>query len=545
MTAFPFSTEKVIAAPAQPSGLAAAFLAGRHAQATYQDKAAINFYDQALQYDNQNLTLLSSTYFLAAQMGDFPAAVQAARKAYDIEARAGMAPVILAADHMKRAEFDRAWVYLSKMSAQSMNGFAMPLLRAWGQAPSQPVEKTVAELAGLKNFQDASDLVEAQTGLLNEFYGKPEAALAQYDALAKRAGELRLSILRIAVEGYTRLGKPEQAKAMITAFQAARGNSPMLDAYKDSPPPPRKVTAQMGFAEALYDAAELLLLNDANDYRAQVAIAYARAALYVDPDITIARRFIGNTLYARTHYDESTAILSTIKRSAPDYFEAQMQIAENDNREGKTADALGVLKGVQKEKPNWPDVYITLGDLLRGDKKFAEAADAYTSALKLEPANRKDNWALYYTRGIALERSKHWDEAEKDFRKALELNPDEPNVLNYLGYSYLDRGTNLKEARKLIETAYAKRPDDGYIIDSYGWMLYSLGEYDKAAQALEKAVEAAPADATINEHLGDALWKVGRLREARFQWQAALGLDAEDTQRTTLRGKIEHGLAQK
>src|SRR6185312_3407006 len=142
-------------------------------------------------------------------------------------------------------------------------GFAMPLLRAWGQASSQPVDKTTAELGALKNFQDSSDLVEAQTGLLNEYYGKPDAALARYDALAKRPEELRLSILRMVVEGYYRLGKPAQAKALIEKFKAARGTSPLLDAYADpaTAPQPRKVTIQLGYAEAMYDAAELLLLN--------------------------------------------------------------------------------------------------------------------------------------------------------------------------------------------------------------------------------------------------------------------------------------------
>jgi tetratricopeptide (TPR) repeat protein len=389
--------------------------------------------------------------------------------------------------------------------------------------------------------------VEAQSGLLNEYYGNADAALAHYDALAKRPEELRLSILRMAVEGYYRLGKPAAAKALIEKFKAARGLSPLLDAYADpaTAPQPRKVTIQVGFAEALYDAAELLLLNDANDFRAQVAVTYAQAALYVDPDITMARRFIGNTLFARRHFDESNAVLAGIKRGAPDYFEAQMQIAENFASEDKNAEAIAVLRTLQKEKPNWADVYITLGDRLRADKKYTDAVSAYDSALKLLPSNRKENWALYYTRGVALSSAKQWDAAEKDFKKALELNPDEPQVLNFLGYSYLDRGSNLKEARQLIEAAYKKRPDDGYIIDSYGWMLYTLGEMDKAVPALEKAVEAAPADATINEHLGDALWKVGRQLEAKFQWQRALLLDTDDdTQRVSLKGKIEHGLAQ-
>jgi Flp pilus assembly protein TadD len=203
-----------------------------------------------------------------------------------------------------------------------------------------------------------------------------------------------------------------------------------------------------------------------------------------------------------------------------------------------------VLKTVLKDRPNWVEAHVALGDILRNDKKYSEAAAAYDSALKMSP-EKPESYAIYFSRGIALERAKSWDAAEKDFRKALQLKPDDPSVLNYLGYSYLDRGVNLREARKLIEAAYTKRPDDGYIIDSMGWAFFMNGEFEKAVAQLEKAVESAPADATINEHLGDAYWKVGRQSEARFQWQRALNFDVEDTQRTALNTKIAHGLAQK
>ena len=547
LTASPFTTTKVNAAPAKPSGLAAAFLAARHAEATADGQDAISFFDQALQYDPQNLNILSNTYFLAVQEGDLPAAIAAARKAYDIDARSGMAPVLLAIDHYKRGEYDRAWFYLGKVPAQGMNGFAMPLLRAWGLAPSQPVDKATAELAQIKNYNDTNDLVEVTSALLNEFYGNADAAAAHYDVLAKRIEEQRISIARLVMEGYVRLGKTQQAKDLLKRYEAAQGPEPALETMADpaTTAVPRKVTPQIGMADALYAASELLLLNDANEYRAQVATAYAQSALYLNPDLGIARRFIASTLAARGHLDESNAMLASIKKGSADYLEAQMQIAENDAREKKLGDALTVLRSVAKDRPDWALVQIDIGDLLKADKKYPEAVTAYDTALKLT-GDKADVERLYFSRGIALEQSKQWDAAEKDFRKALEMKPDDADVLNYLGYSYLDRGSNLAEARKLIEAAYKKRPDAGYIIDSYGWVLYVSGDYQKAVEQLEKAVESEPADATINEHLGDAYWKVGRHTEARFQWERALGLDVEEeSQRTALRGKIEHGLAQK
>ena len=254
LTSAPFAIEKVKAAPpSRPAGFASAFLAARHAQATADGRAAIGFFDEALGYDPQNIDLLSNAYFLAVQVGNFENALPLAKKAYDIQPNSGMGAVILAADHFKRQEYDRAWFYLSKIPAQSMNGFAMPLLRAWGQAPSQPADKTIAELAGLKNFQDANDLVAVTTALLDEFYGDNDGALAQYDALAKRIEEQRLSVVRLVAEGYQRLGKTQQMKDALTRFIAARGDIPMIEAYRDNAAAltPRKVTPQLGMADAL------------------------------------------------------------------------------------------------------------------------------------------------------------------------------------------------------------------------------------------------------------------------------------------------------
>ena len=559
LTSQPMMVERVSAAaagsvvqstPQKPQGLAAAFLAGRHAQATSDSSSAVTFYDQALAFDPQNLSILTNGYFVAVQVGDFDTALAMAKKAYDLDNRAGMAPVLLAAQAFKAKSYDQAWGYLSKIPQQSMNGFAMPLLKAWAQAPTQPQDKAEAELAALKNFQDMNEMVEVTQALLAESYGNTEAALGHYDNLAKRIEEQRTSIIRLVSDGYRRLGKADKAKAALEQYLKVRGRSPSIEAYLESTSPPKKLTPQLGMAEAFYSAAEMLLLNDANDFRAQVATAYAQMALYLEPDFSMAQRFVGTALAARNHFEESNAVLGGIKKSAPDWLESQVLIAENYARQKRTNEAVDILRAVAKDgggkdKAGWPDVYVAIGDLLRGEKRYGEAVSAYDSAIKASPADKPNTWALYYSRGISYERDKKWDLAEKDFRKALELKPDEPNVLNYLGYSYLDRGEKLPEARKLIEAAYAKRPDAAEIMDSLGWVLFAVGEYDKAVQQLEKAVEGAPGDGTINEHLGDAYWRVGRKSEARFQWQRALSLDIEDSQRAALQGKLTRGLPPK
>ncbi len=535
--------------PPQPksAGLAAAFLAGRHAEVNAEPDTAVDFYNRVTELDPQNLALLQNTYFLAAQSGDFAIAVPAARKAFETTPRRGMAAVIIAMDHIKKGEYAKAMPYLEKPQGQTMNSFALPVMRAWAVAATQPVEAALEELTPLKNFQDTAVLWDVMSGMINEFYGRKDQALSHYDALAMRIEIERFSTLRQVAEGFHRLGQDEKLKGLFASFMKSHAPSPTLDAYMAAVPsmPKPKVTVVFGMAEATFGAAELLLMNDPNELRAQVATAYAQTALFLNPDMDITRRFIGSTLAARGRYAESNDVLTKLKKTAPGYLDVQMQLADNYVRMHREKDALAILQDLIKEKPQWKDAHVAVGDILRTEKKYGEAVAAYDNALKFSGDDKAENWAILYSRGIALERDKKWDAAEKDFRKALELRPDDPNVLNYLGYSYLDRGVKLPEARKLIEGAYKQRPNDGYIIDSFGWALFMNGEYDLAVQNLEKAVESTPSDGTINEHLGDAYWKVGRRNEARFQWQRALSFEMEEPQRASIRTKLERGLASK
>jgi len=209
-----------------------------------------------------------------------------------------------------------------------------------------------------------------------------------------------------------------------------------------------------------------------------------------------------------------------------------------------------VLHGLTEAYPDDPRSQVALGDLLRRDERWEPAAEAYAAALARVGADTgggdaPELWRLHYAHGIALERSRRWPQAERALKRALELEPDQPFVLNYLGYSWVDQGLHLDEARAMLHQAVELRPDDGFIVDSLGWAYYRLERYEKAVTYLERAVELEPGDPVINDHLGDAYWRVGREREARYQWERALTLEPSDEDVPAIEAKLERGLPER
>ena len=217
---------------------------------------------------------------------------------------------------------------------------------------------------------------------------------------------------------------------------------------------------------------------------------------------------------------------------------------------GKTyGGAVEVLKQLAETHPDLPSVHVASGDLNRQLENYEAAVAAYNRALEIFSANETDQWFVHYARAICYERLDQWDKAEADFRRALELNPGHPQVLNYLGYSLVEHQMKLDEALEMIEQAVEAQPDSGYIVDSLGWALYRLDRYDEAIGHMERAAELMPVDPVVNDHLGDVLWAVGRKTEATFQWKRALSLidpesPAPDIDPERIRRKLEVGLDQ-
>lgn len=215
------------------------------------------------------------------------------------------------------------------------------------------------------------------------------------------------------------------------------------------------------------------------------------------------------------------------------------------SRVGRSEESIAVLRKMAKERPDDLSVASSLAEIYRREERYGDARTHYDRAISLVENAEAGHWPLFYARGVSLERLGKWKLAESDLLSALELKPDEPLVLNYLGYSWVDQGVNLEKALGMIERAVEQRPEDGYIVDSLGWALFRLGQFEEAAAWLEKAAELHPEDPTINDHLGDAYWRIGRKLEARFQWRHAVAMGPESRDIKRIRAKISGGIEAK
>jgi len=271
-------------------------------------------------------------------------------------------------------------------------------------------------------------------------------------------------------------------------------------------------------------------------------MVYAQLALVARPGFALAKLLVGDLLDFRRRYADAIDVYRSIDPESPYQWAARLRIADNLNDLDDLDGAVSLLEKLADERKDRAEPLVTQGNLLRYSERFSDAIRAYDKAFDRIDKIEKRHWNLYYNRGVALERTKLWERAEADFLKALELEPDQPFVLNYLGYSWVEQGRNIGRARKMIEKAVSRRRDDGYIVDSLGWVLYRLGEWKEAARHLERAVLLRPQDAVINDHLGDALWRVDRHNEARFQWQRALTLEPDEELVKGIEMKLKNGL---
>jgi tetratricopeptide (TPR) repeat protein len=531
------------AAEPPPRSLSGDYLSGRHAQVERELDKAIDYQLDVIKRDPNNADLQNTAFTLMLMEGRIKdaktMAAKLAPKAFDDT----LVAITLLLDDLKAKKYDDVQKRLDALSDKGINAFTTPLLKAWVLAGQKKYDQAFETLKPLGEKAGFKSLVLTHSAAINVVAGRTDAAIKDYEEALGNRDDVPYVAAWMLGNLYEQKGERDKAQDVYEQFVDQHPRSNLFDADlarldKKGKPPALNFTAVQGAALSLFDLASSLRQRTSRD----IAFAFAQMSLYLDPAQDLAKVLLGDMFESDNRLDKANAVYATINSKSPFNWSTQLRFAANLDRLDKLDEATARLRALAKERPSEPDPLIQLGDILRGHEKFADSVKAYDDAFARIPKVESYHWSLFYSRGISLERSKQWPRAEKDFLKALELEPKQPYVLNYLGYSWVDQGMNLDKAQEMIEQAVQLRPNDGYIVDSLGWAHYRLGHFSEAVKELERAAELRPEDPVINDHLGDAYWRVGRRLEARFQWLRARSLNPDADVLSEIEKKLKEGL---
>src|SRR3954465_13261201 len=519
------------------------YLAARHASLERDAASAAAFYRSALRSDPKNNELLDRAFISALADGEIDDAVKLAERILIIDKSNRVARLVVGVRDLKLKKYAAAQTNINQSVRGPITDLVATLLGAWasyGGGETKTAISNIDKLAGPEWYPIFKDL---HAGMILDLANKQKDAGARFE----RAFKLDDSALRV-VDAYARWTSRNKddaaALAIYEAFNKKLARHPLvLEGIRESKAgkklAPLADTPQAGAAEALYGIGASLTRRGGED----LALVYLQLALYLAPNHSLALLSLADLYESVKKPQMAIKVYERVPATSPLKRNAQIQQATDLDSADRSDEAIKILKDVTAQDPKDLEALMALGNIERGRKKFADCTQTYTRGIDALPSpNEKSNWVYHYFRGICEERSKLWSKAEADMRKALELQPEQPHVLNYLGYSWIDQGINLDDGMKMIKRAVEQRPDDGYIVDSLGWAYYRISNYDDAVKNLERAIDLKPEDPTINDHLGDAYWRVGRKLEAKFQWAHARDLKPEPEELPKIEAKIENGL---
>lgn len=529
------------AAPAAAQTNSGAYLAARHAAQQSDFGPAATYFTRALIQDPRNPALLEAAIGAFVGLGDVDRAVPVARRMIQAGGESQVANIVLLADAVHRGAWDAAVEDIE--AGQSVGPLFDGLVLAWAQVGLGRMSDAIAGFDAVVDTPGVGAFGLYHKALALASVGDFEGA----DAILAGEGEEAVPLTRRGVlaraQILSQLERNEDAVALIDSTFGERLDPELKELRAEldtggTVPFDIVTTPVDGVAETVYSIAGALEGEASDNY----TLLYSRIAEYLRPDLTDATLQTADLLENLGQYDMAVDAYRRVQRDDPAFYVAELGRAETLEDSGKVDAAIEVLDSLSDTHGDVSMVHVALGDTLRRLERFDEATAAYDRAIDLFEEEDAGQWGVYFARGITHERSDSWEAAEADFRKALELRPDQPQVLNYLGYSYVEMGENLDEALDLIERAVAAQPNSGYIVDSLGWVYYRLGRYEEAVEQLERATELLPTDPILTDHLGDALWAVERRREAQFQWRRALSFDPEEEEAQRIRRKLEVGL---
>ncbi|WP_425100940.1 tetratricopeptide repeat protein [Tropicibacter sp. S64] len=532
--------------PALANGVSGDYLAGRQASFTGDFKAAAKYYGRAILFDPKKPELLERALLANISLGEIEKAAGLADKLAAEGQASQLAQMTQVARDAKAENF--AAVLKAIEEERGLGPLADGLAKAWSQLGTGDMSAALVAFDEVGKVQGLGPFASYHKALALASVGDFESAEAIFaDENPGGMGMTRRGVMS-RVEILSQLDRNTEALALLdTAFGADL--DPGLDRMRaaleagETLPFTHVNSARDGLAEVFFTLGSAL----ASENNGDLTLVYSRLAEYLRPDHVDAILLSAELLDGMEQYDLAIETYARVPRDDMAFHAAEMGRAEALRAEGNLEGAAEVLKALSESHPELPVVHSAYADLMRQMERFDEAITGYTKALDGFSEIGERQWFLYYARGICNERADHWDAAEADFRKALELSPEQPNVLNYLGYSLVEKKEKLDEALDMIERAVAAQPNSGYIVDSLGWVLYRLGRYEEAVSPMERAAELMPIDPIVNDHLGDVYWSVGRKMEAQFMWKRALSfVDWEDASEEAnperIKRKIEVGL---
>jgi tetratricopeptide (TPR) repeat protein len=518
------------------------YLSGRIARDSHDTMAAAEFYSKALADDPENEIILEQTFLLETAAANWDRAIELARDLAAVEPSHRVAQFMLGLEAFKKHDYKAAQEHFAAARQGPIADLTSTLARAWVEEADGKHSDAFSTLDTLSSADWAQYYQRYHRALIADVAGRHQLASQAYE----QAFKANPTTLRVA-DAYARhavnANDRELAIDTLKAHIAKAGPHPLSEALlndiQDGKTPPLiAANPNDGLAEVFYGIGDAL----AGEGGLDMGVIFLQFSLYLKPDFPLAHVALAEAYENAQKYDAEIAAFDQIPRDSPLWLSVQIQKAFALNSLEKVDEAKALLEKLTEEYPDDTRPLDALGNILRSHERYGEALEYYSKAVALIDKPTQENWPLFYSRGVCNERLKDWPAAEADFKEALQLSPDESLVLNYLGYSWVDQGMNLKQAMDYIRKAVKLKPDDGYYVDSLGWAYYRLGNMPAAVENLERAVELKPDDPTINDHLGDAYWRVGRTLEAKYQWSQALSLDPEPEQIETLNKKIASGL---
>lgn len=522
------------------------FVAATLAQHDSAFADAANYYMRALAVDPDSRFVADRAFFQLLYAGRMDEAAKVAVRLAESDKGVeddDLVSILYVLEAFKREDWYTVRERLSASKMAGFGGLVSPLIEGWSYVAEDNLSAAMDALSPMREDERLKPIADEHLAYMFDHLQNYEKAQSEYLQLASAERAASLQPFVAYADMLARTGRRSEARSFMGDIAARYNNNRFLlregMLIAAGRPPSQRTANPNGAVGSMFFR---LASEFSQGSSPQAAVVYLRMASYLTPQVADIYFMLGNLMDKLENPRAAAHVYDTVPPSSILRRAAQERKINALRRIGNTQEAEDSLRSALRDNPDDVNYLIGLGDLLREQGNFDEAILHYTTAINTLRANGSAEWFVYFARGVSYEEVGNWEKAELDLIKALELNPSEPSVLNYLGYSWIDRGLHIEKAKSYIEKAVAERPNDGFIIDSLGWVNYLTGDYVKAVELLEKAVRIEPTDVTINHHLGDAYWRVGREIEARFQWQHAIDSDPEQEELAQLQRKMNTGL---